>query len=151
MAEVKTGLEGILKVAWGQTGTTSAQNGSTIGYVTGFSYEYSNSPLHVYNGTAYAHSKAQRVHGKASVKSLFVDNDFYNKLGTSTASETQGRHYIELQVDGVAGTCEDVYSFENCVLENMSRDVPEEESTTEDWGFHFSYYRRLAAASKLIN
>jgi hypothetical protein len=152
MAEVKTGLEGVLKIAWGQTGTDAAQDGSTIGYVTGFDYEWSDSPLHVYDGSGFAHSKKQRGHGRATAKQLFVNNNFYNKLGTSTADETYGRHYIELQVDGILGTCEDVYSFEDCVLENLSRSHPEEESVTEEWTFHFAKAPRyIAAASKLIN
>ena len=152
MAEVKTGLEGVLKICWGQTGTASAQNGSTIGFVTGFDWEWSDSPLHIFNGSGYAHSKKQRGHGRATAKTLFEDNDFFTKLGTSTASETYGRHYIELQVDGILGTCEDVYSFKDCVLENTSRSHPEEESVTEEWSFHFSEKpAHLAAASKLIN
>jgi hypothetical protein len=150
MAETKTGLEGVLKIKWGQTGTASVAAGSAIGYVTGLSYEYTNNPIHVFDGSTYAHSKQQRVMGKATAKSLFVDNAYYNKLGTTDGNVTQGRHYIELQVNGIAGTGEDVYCFRNCVLENMSRDIPEEEGVTEEWTFFFDHYRKLAFADRLI-
>ena len=150
MAEVKSGLEGILKFAWGQTGSAAVQAGSTIGYVTGFSYEYTENPIQVYDGTAYAHSKKQRREGKATVKKLFVDNDFYAKLGTKTANETVGRHYVELQVDGIAGTGEDIYCFRDCVLDNLSRDVPETEVLEEEWSFAFDLYEKRTYANRLI-
>lgn len=151
MPEVKSGLEGVLKLIWGQTGTAAAANGSTIGYVTGLSYEYSDNPIHIFDGSAYAHSKKQRTQGKATVKQLFVNNNFVSKLGTTDGNVTMGRHYMELQVNGVAGTAEDVYAFQNCVLENLSRDVPETEAVSEEWTFFFNNLERLAAASKRIN
>ena len=150
MPEVKTGLEGVLKMRWGQTGTATVAAGSTIGYGQGISYEWSESPIHIWDGGSYAHSKKQRAQGKLTVSKMFVDNDFMAKLGTTTASETFGRHYVELQVNGIAGTLEDVYSFRNCAFEGLSREVPETESMTEEWTFFFDLYARLTAANKLI-
>lgn len=150
MPEIKTGLEGVLKICWGQTGTASVAAGSTIGYGKGISYDWSENPIHIWNGSAYAHSKKQRAKGKLTVSKMFMDNDFVAKLGTSTASETFGRHYVELQVNGIAGTLEDVYSFRNCALESISRTHPEEAESTEEWGFHFDLYAKLTAANKLI-
>ena len=150
MAEVKSGIEGVLKMAWGQTGTTTVQSGSNIGYGKGISFDWSENPIHIWSGSSYAHSKKQRAMGKLTVSKLFVDNDFMAKLGTSTASETFGRHYVELHVDGIAGTLEDVYSFRNCALESVSRTHPEEAESTEEWSFFFDYYAHLTAANKLI-
>jgi len=153
MPETKTGLEGVIKYVSGQTGTAAAQNGSTLGYATGFDYEWSDSPLHVYNGSAYAHSKKQRGKGKATIKKLFVDDTVWADFkGGTTATESYKRHYMELQVDGIAGTAADVYSFEDVVCEGLSRSDPEEEQATEEVTLFFTKApRRLAPASKLIN
>jgi hypothetical protein len=151
MAETKDGLEGVLKFIAGQAGTASAANGSTLGYCTGFSYDVTDSPKHIFDGTAYAHSKCGRVMGKASAKHLFVNDAVYGTLTGTNASYTKVRHYIELQVNGLVGTAEEVYSFEDCVLENTSRAHPEEGSVTEDFGFFFAKYRKLTPANKLIN
>jgi len=150
MPEVKTGIEGVLKYRASVTGSSAAAAGSVFGFLQGASFEFSNNPLHVYDGSAYSHSKPQRGKGKLTAKKAFVNDADYTVLVGSTGSETQKRNYMELQVSGVFGTVEKAYAFWNCVLDNKSWDFPEEDAATDDFSFFFSFYEELTAANKRI-
>ena len=152
MSEVKTGLEGAMKIVVGQAGTASAQAGSLLGYMTGVDFEFGDSPIHVYNGSSYAHSKKQRAMGKITVKQGYVDSTVYSAVkGGTTATESYSRNYGELQINGIAGTVSDVFYFTNMALESPGWSVPETEEVTNEMAFFCSDIGTLAPGSKRIN
>lgn len=151
MSEVKTALEGALKIIPGQTGTAEAAAGSLLGYVTGVDFEYGDSPIHIYNGSSYAHSKKQRAMGKVTIKQAFVDASVYSAVkGGTTANESYKRNYGELQINGIAGTVAEVFYFTNMVLESPGWSVPETEEVTNEMAFFASEIGSVAVASKRI-
>lgn len=95
-------------------------------------------PLHIWNGSAYAHSKVQRKSGKVTISQNFTakatDNpwdaldDASNKLYMSVP-----RCAIELDNMGVTGTTEFIELLLDCVKENESVTTPEEADSTREF------------------
>lgn len=103
---------------------------TTLSYGLGQDYEFSDSPIHIYNGSAYAHSKKQRGMGKITLKNNMV---YGSSPWPSTSSfATVPRIGITVDYKGITGTSEEVHLLTDCVKENESHSVPEtEEATTE--------------------
>lgn len=106
---------------------------ATIAYVTGAPYEETTNPIHVYDGTTYAHSKAGRKMGKLSIKKDFVVSTDDPWPSSSGNYMTVPRIAIQQDIKGIAGTTESVNLFLNCVKENLSVDIPEEEKDTVEY------------------
>lgn len=118
---------------------------SRIGYVTGANYELSDSPIHVYDGSAYAHSKRQRARGKASYKVDFIEDGSVSLWSTSgTGYMTVPRGIIELDYAGFRGTSEEIHLLLDAVKENTAYDFPEEEVSGADVTAFFASRMRYA-------
>ena len=111
---------------------------ASIGYVTGFSYEWTKNPIQVYDGSTYAHSKTQRGEGKWTLKKNLVsgstDDPWAACLGEYM---TVDRIIVEADYLGLAGTTEEVDLFLNCVKDNESVDRPETEPMEEEYSAFF--------------
>lgn len=106
---------------------------TAISYITGFPNEETTGPIHVFDGSSYAHSKKQRFMGKLSVKRDFVvsTDDPWPSSGGSFM--TVPRIAVEQDLKGIAGTTESVNLFLNVVKENESVDFPETEKSTAEY------------------
>jgi len=137
MSEVQTGLEGVLKFR-NIAGTASVDTGSTLSYVTGFDYSWEENKKDIWNRATFAHYKAGRGVGKATCKMLYVNHDDVDSVKTAIANYSYPQQYIELQMDGIAGTGETVMAFANAGLDSHSFSQPEEDTDTLDLAFTFS-------------
>lgn len=138
MAEVKTGLEGVLKYRL-IVGTATVAAGSTLSYVRGFDYSWDQAANPIYNRATFAHYKSGRGKGKATCKLDYVnkdDVDAFRTAQTGTVSFPQA--YVELHVDGIAGTGEDAVQFANCALDSFSFSQPDEAEDNLELSFIYS-------------
>jgi len=115
-----------------------------IGYVTGVNYEFSNSPIQIYDGPTYSHAKPQRPRGKATYKVSFVEDGSANPWPTSSTYQTQPRGILELDYAGFVGTTEEVHLLLDAVKDNISYDIPEEEAAGAEVSAFFASRLRYA-------
>ena len=137
MAEIKTGLEGVLKYRL-IAGTASVDTGSTLSYVTGFDFSWEENSKPVFDRASFAHYKAGRGLGKATGKMMYVDHADVDAIKTAIADYSYPQCYIELHIDGIDGTGEKTLAFANCGLDSQSFSQPEEDTDTLDLAFTFA-------------
>jgi hypothetical protein len=135
--EAKTGLEGVLKYR-NVAGTASVAAGTTVSYCTGFDYSWEENKKDIFNRATFAHYKPGRGIGKVTAKMMYVNQTNVDQVKKALADCTFPRQYIELQVDGVAGTGEKVIALANCGLDSHSFSQPEEDVDTMDISFTFA-------------
>ncbi len=107
--------------------------GTALSYMTGADYEWSDSPIHVYDGSAYAHSKKQRGKGKVTLKQNFVvsTDDPWPSTGGDYMSVP--RIALEYNIDDIGGTVGNVTLLTDCVKESAAVSMPEEEMDTSEY------------------
>jgi len=115
-------------------GERSFSVGTALSYMSGADYEWSDSPIHVYNGSAYAHSKKQRAKGKVTLKQNFVASTDDPWPSTGGDYMSVPRISLEYNVDDIGGTVGNVTLLTDCVKDNAAVSMPEEEGMTSEYG-----------------
>jgi hypothetical protein len=136
LAETKTGLEGVVKYRL-IAGTASVATGSTLSYVTGADYSWDSDKKDVFNRATFAHYKSGRGKGKFSAKTLYVNQTDADAFRAAVANVSFPHAYIELQIDGIAGTGEKVLCFANSGLDTLSLSQPDDDLDSQELAFTF--------------
>ena len=115
---------------------------TALGYSKGISHDLSDNPIHIFDGSSYAHSKKQRNPGKVTLSQNFLakaTNDPWDSLDDATQKQymTVPRCAIEMDYMGVAGTTEYVELLIDCVKESESVATPEEADMTREFSAFF--------------
>ena len=122
---------------------------SDLNYGQGISYELSDSPIHVWDGPTYAHSKKQRTMGKVTLNQGFVasptDDPWYGLAdATQKLYQSVPRCALELDHMGVAGTTEFIELFVDCVKENESVETPETETMSREFSAFYGSHMTIS-------